>query len=313
MKKIFVFSVACALILLWNPLAQAAVDYEDYNLFDEYEFDISPTQWQQEQANYQEGTLVAADQRVDLPADDVSASSVVDFTAASAETTLPSQELRDLRIQNAAPDQIYDPDQVFAPDALSSQEEYFRLQWLAQDQSTQESDPFYRSMLGMYIKNNDRLSTEDRASLLNDLATDSTTVIPSSYDDYLWMIEELDQRGSDDFDKDMLAGYIRDDDILAYTQKEDLLEQLGLDNTYFLTSETLPGITSLDSEHLSAEVPDNLSSLNGYDGAASLYTDEQLWGDTLSTGYETPFTGSGQPLTDYYDDLLDNYNIDTLN
>ncbi len=321
MKRITVLSVACALLLLWSSPVLAGAKFDDYDVLEGYDFDISPTLWQDSRSDYQ-NYLAYSDQEVEIPEEttDLGTLNQQIQSTPSLEGAVSSQDLSNLQLQNIPTDQFY------SPDSITTNDEYYRLKWMAEDPTVKNSDPLYRAMFGLYIRNNNSLSDQSKNQILDRLSSDakesSYPSVPSSYEDYLWMIDEFNQKGLQASDKELLAGYIRADDILNGDQKKALLQDLGMNTIGSLgqgqdiTFDSNP----LDSDYYSSLATPS-SGLgkpsDPHDYAAPTLTDEQIWGNQIYTGQETPFTDNGQPLADYYrdmaDNLLDSYRNDTLN
>jgi len=326
MRRITVLSVACALLLLWSSPALAGTkfdDLDDYEVFDEYDFDISPTLWQESQTNYQDyqDYFAYSDQEVEIPEEPVDPGTLnqqVQSTP-SLEGRVPSQDLSNLQLQDIPMDQLY------APGLTTTNDEYFRLKWMAENPVIENFDPLEKAMFGLYIKHNNSLPNENKNEILNKLRMDGddplSPTVPDSYNDYLWVIDEFNQKGLEPPDKELLAGYIRVDDVLDGDQKKALLHDLGMDTAGSFGQDIAFDRDPLDINYYSglARPSSELGNpaAGPHDFAAPTLTDEQIWGKPISTGQESPFTDSGQPLTDYYrdlaDNLLDNYNNDTLN
>lgn len=319
MKRISVLTITCALLLLWSSPVLAGTKFNDYEILDEYDFDVSPTLWQQSQTDYQD-YLAYSDQEVEIPKEPVDPGTLNQQiqSTPSLEGAVSGQDLSDLQLQDIPMDQRY------TPESTTINDEYYRLKWQAGDSSVVEFDPLYRAMFGLSVRLNNNLLDENKNQILDSLSSgvDQTQYppVPSSYNDYLWMIDEFKQKGLEGPDKELLAGYISVDDIINGDQKKALLQDLGMNTTGTFGQDIVYDSNPLDTDHFSSLA--NPSSGLGkpadrHDYAAPAMTDEQMLGEPLYTGQETPFTDNGQPLTDYYRDMADNllkdYRNDTLN
>ena len=352
MKRTYVIFAACALLLLWSSPVLAGAKFNDYGALDEYDWDISPTPWQESQPGYQD-YLAYADQEAEIPkemTDPVTLNHQIQSTP-SLERAASGQDLTDLQLRDIALDQSYNPE------SITTSDEYFRQKWMTEEPPLVNSDPLYKAMFGLYIKNNNGLSDNSKSQILDELSSgiDETAYppVPSSYEDYLWVVDEFNQKDLEDLDKELLAGYILADDVLNDYQRKELLQDLGMStvggfgqyqgivfDSDPLDSNYYSGLANPSSDLGNSAVPHDYATPtftdeqiwgnpiyntgqptsdleNPYDYTTPTFTDEQIWGNPISTGQETPFTDSGQSLTDYYrdltDPLLDSYSNDTLN
>lgn len=319
MKRISVLFVACALLLLWSSPVLAGAKFNDYEVLDEYDFDISPALWQKSQTDYQD-YFAYADQEVEIP-EDVTGPGTLNQqiqSTPSLEGVVSSQDLSDLQLQDIPMDQRY------TPESITTSNEYYRLKGLAKDSSIVGYDPLNMAMFGLSVRLNNNLPDENKNQILDSLRSgvDQTQypAVPSSYEDYLWVIDEFKQKGLEAPDKELLAGYIRADDILNGDQKKALLQDLGMNTAGTFGQDITFDSNPLDSDYYSslAKPSSGLGNpADPHDYAAPTMTDEQIWGKPIYTGQGTPFASDGQPLTDYYrdmaDNLLEDYRNDTLN